>query len=175
MVHRLSLSLCLYFRNSELIITGRFYRLRGYYREHETLSTILFRNWLFPPTLATFSVIWPQRTAWYAVTKIELWQRIIQLQQFHCHCFRAKIRLYGENVLSSLLPSAWPRIFGLCTRRTSQHGCFNALMRFNGKLATVPSWQDDGDRDYNSVTLKTRQWRGNVAVLSQTPCGLRPA
>lgn len=55
--------------------------------------------------------------------------------------------------------------------KISQHGCFNALMRFNGKLATVLSWQEDGDRDYNSVTLKTQQWRGNVAVLSQTPYG----
>jgi len=44
-------------------------------------------------------------------------------------------------------------------------------MRFNSELAAVSSWPDDDERDRNSVTLKTRQWRGNVAVLSQTLCG----
>ena len=57
------------------------------------------------------------------------------------------------------------------TLEMSQHGDFNALMQFNGELTTVTSWLDDGERDHNSVTLKTRQWRGNVAVLSQTLCG----
>lgn len=40
-------------------------------------------------------------------------------------------------------------------------------MRFNGKLATVPSWQRDGDRHYNSVTLKTSTIEGKC-------CGLKP-
>lgn len=57
------------------------------------------------------------------------------------------------------------------TPEMSQHGDFNALIRFNGELVTVSSWPDDGERDHNSVTLKMRQWRGNVAVLSQTLCG----
>lgn len=39
-----------------------------------------------------------------------------------------------------------------------------------------PRWPDDGGRDCHLVTLKTQQWRGNVAVLSQTPCPeTRPA
>lgn len=44
-------------------------------------------------------------------------------------------------------------------------------MQFNGELATVSSWPGDGEQDHNSVTLKVRQWRGDVAVLSQTLCG----
>lgn len=48
-----------------------------------------------------------------------------------------------------------------------QHGDFNTLMWFNGKLATVPSWPDDGDRD--------SQFRHALnATMEGKCCGLKP-